>query len=116
MKPRAPCPTLGTASGLLKWDHLRILPKGQLGPAHGDGVRHCGDGIRHRLRGHGDVVMPVTVLGVRADENLQVTKEGGGRLSTYRPSSAAIPSSFSPATRARRSRFALTKIPQDSIR
>ena len=27
--------------------------------------------------GTGDAVMPVTVLGVRADENLYVTKEGG---------------------------------------
>jgi len=65
--------------------------------------------------GTGDAVMPVTVLGVRADENLYVTRKAAGRLSTYRRSSAAIPSSFSAATTARRSRFALTRPSRDLI-
>src|SRR6266542_3930923 len=43
-------------------------------------------------------------------------RKAAGRPSTYRRSSAAIPSSFSAATTARRSRFALTRPSQDSIR
>ena len=78
MKPRYRCRTRGIGNWFLELGtELRILPQRELGAAHGGGICQRGIGICHRFWWHGDAVMPVAVLGVRTDENLYVTKQGG---------------------------------------
>ena len=66
--------------------------------------------------GTGDAVMPVTVLGVRADENLYVTKEGGWQAKYIPAFVRRYPFVFFSRDEARGSRFALTRPSRDLIR
>jgi hypothetical protein len=78
MKLRSPCPTLGTATGALKrginyafCQNINSVPL--------IAAEFASAALEYAVvfGGTGDVVMPATVLGVRTDENLYVTMEGG---------------------------------------
>ena len=66
--------------------------------------------------GAGDVVLPAAVLGVRNDENLYVTKQGGWQTKYIPAFVRRYPFVFFSRDEARGSRFALTRPFRDSIR